>query len=357
MKKVPPESRNIDCIKVYKTVKSRRYFMRAYAGIDLHSSNNFIGIVNESNERLFNKKLPNDVNRILMALEPYKNEIQGVVVESTYNWYWLVDALQENGYPVLLANPCAIQRYSGLKFTDDEDDAFWLAEMCQLGILPTGYIYPKEERPVRDLLRRRTMFVRHRATYKNSLRSMMTRHTGKKIEGSKLYKFTDEDLSEYLSDEVLMHMAQYILKGISTTNEIISNIEKEVLSRVKLKEEYKLLQTIPGVGMILALTIMIEVGDIRRFREVGKYSSYCRCVKSERKSNGKKKGENNRKNGNRYLGWAYMEAAHFGIQYSPEAKRFYDRKKREAHEFVALKAVSNKLAKASYYIMRDHVPY
>jgi transposase len=331
--------------------------MKVYAGIDLHSTNNFIGIVDENNERLFSKKLPNDFNKIIRVLETYKDEIKGVVIESTYNWYWLVDALQESGYPVQLANPCAIQRYSGIKHTDDEDDAFWLADMSRMGILPTGYIYPKGERSVRDLLRRRMMFVRHRATYKNSLTSMMTRYTGKKIVSSKLYNFTEEDLSKHLPDEVSVHMAQHIQKGIYNSDEIISKIEKEVVGRIKIKEEYRLLQTIPGVGMILTLTIMLEAGDIKRFPDVRNYSSYCRCVKSERTSNGKKKGENNRKNGNRYLGWAYLEAAHFAIQYSPEAKRFYERKKRTAHEFVALKAVSNKLAKASYYIMRDHVPY
>jgi transposase len=331
--------------------------MKVYAGIDLHSNNNFIGLVDENNKRLFSKKLPNDFDKINGALRTYKDAIKGVVVESTYNWYWLVDALQEQSYPVELANPCAIQQYSGLKYTDDTDDAFWLADMRRLGILPTGYIYPKEERSVRDLLRRRMMFVRHRAAYKNSLTGMIARHTGKKIGSGKLYGFSEEDLSKILKDEVLIQMAQHFQVGIRNTDDIIQKIEKEVLGRTKVKSEYDLLQTIPGVGTILTLTIMLEVGDIKRFADVRKYSSYCRCVKSERRSNGKKKGENNRKNGNRYLAWAYMEAAHFTIAHCPQAKSFYDRKKRKAHEFVALKAVSNKLAKASYYIMRDHVPY
>jgi transposase len=331
--------------------------MRLHVGIDLHSTNNFIGIVDKNNERLFNKKMPNNKEKILRALEPYRDDIESVVVESTYNWYWLVDTLMEEGYPVQLANPCAIQQYSGLKYTDDVDDAFWLADMSRLGILPTGYIYPKEERPVRDLLRRRMMFVRHRATYKNSLRSMMTRHTGKKIEGCRLYRFTDEEFSKHLGDQTVITTAHHMVNAIAAMDRIINAIEKEVLSCMKLREEYMLLQTIPGIGMILALTIMLEVGDIRRFKGVGNYSSYCRCVKSERRSNGKKKGVNNRKNGNRYLGWAYLEAAHFTIVHSAEAKRFYERKKKTAHEFVALKAVSNKLARASYYIMRDHVPY
>jgi transposase len=331
--------------------------MKLCVGIDLHSTNSFIGIIDEDKNRVFRKKVANQKDKIFAALAPYKDRIAAIAVESTYNWYWLVDMLQENGYPVMLANPCAIQRYSGLKHTDDEDDALWLAEMCQLGILPTGYIYPREERPLRDLLRRRQLFVRHRATYKNSLRSMVARYTGQRSAGEGLFKATDEELLSYCGNEKVVHMARLMVKGISFMNEVIGNIEKEVISRIKLKEDYQLLQTVPGIGKILALTIMLETGDIGRFKKVGNYSSYCRCVKSVRISNGKKKGENNRKNGNPYLSWAYLEAAHFAIMHYPEIKRFYERKKRSAHEFVAIKAVSNKLAKASYYIMRDHVPY
>lgn len=331
--------------------------MRLYVGIDLHSTNNFIGIIDENKNSVFRKKVANKKEKILAALAPYKDRIAAMAVESTYNWYWLVDMLQEHEYPVMLANPCAIQRYSGLKYTDDEDDALWLAEMCRLGILPTGYIYPREKRPVRDLLRRRQLFVRHRAAYKNSLRSMIARYTGQRIVGERLFKATDEELLSYCDDEKVVHMAGLMVKSISFMTEVIGAIEKEVLSQINLKEDYTLLQTVPGIGKILAVTIMLETGDIGRFKKVGNYSSYCRCVKSVRTSNGKKKGENNRKNGNPYLSWAYLEAAHFAIMNYPGIRRFYERKKRAAHEFVAIKAVSNKLAKASYYIMRDHVPY
>jgi transposase len=139
--------------------------------------------------------------------------------------------------------------------------------------------------------------------------------------------------------------------------EIIRSTEKQVMSEVKLRKEFKPLLTITGIGDILALTIMLEVGDISRFSKVGNYCSYCRCVKSERLSNGKKKGENNRKNGNKYLSWAYVEAANFAIRFCPKAQRFYQRKKAKTNGIVAIKALSNKLARASYYIMRDQVPY
>jgi len=139
--------------------------MELYAGIDLHSSNNYIDIINEHDERLYSKRHSNQLGVILKALEPFKNNLQGVVVESTYNWYWLLDGLQDHGYKVHLANPSAIQQYEGLKHTDDNWDSFWLAHMRRLNILPEGYIYPKEDRPVRDLLCRRSMFVRNRTAH------------------------------------------------------------------------------------------------------------------------------------------------------------------------------------------------
>ena len=155
--------------------------MKVYAGIDLHSSNNYIGIIDEEDQRLYQKRLPNQLEHVLSALEPFKKDMEGIVVESTYNWYWLVDGLQEEGYKIHLANPSAIQQYDGLKHTDDKWDSFWLAHMRRLGILPEGYIYPKEERHVRDALRRRLLFVRHRTSHILSLQSAVTRNLGTKM--------------------------------------------------------------------------------------------------------------------------------------------------------------------------------
>ncbi|MBK5102184.1 MAG: transposase, partial [Desulfobacteraceae bacterium] len=150
--------------------------MEAYAGIDLHSSNCYIGVIDGQDQRLYAKRLPNSINQILVALEPFKENLKAIVVESTYNWYWLVDGLQQEGYKVHLANPSAIKQYEGLKHTDDKWDSFWLAHLKRLNILPEGYIYPKEERPVRDILRRRLLFVRQRTSQILSLQSTIARN-------------------------------------------------------------------------------------------------------------------------------------------------------------------------------------
>ena len=331
--------------------------MEAYAGIDLHSSNNFTAVIDEADQRLYGKRLPNRLNAVLSALSPFKGTLKGVVIESTYNWYWLVDGLQEHGYEVHLANPSAIKQYEGLKHTDDRWDSFWLAHMLRLNILPEGYIYPKEERPVRDLLRRRLLFVRHRTAHILSLQSMITRNLGTAMSCRAIKGLSGEDAEGLFDSPYLVLAAKNNIYAICFLTERIKRIEKEVKSVVKLREEFKWLMTVPGIGDILALTIMLEVGDINRFAKVGDYSSYCRCVKSERLSGGKKKDENNKRNGNRYLAWAYVEAANFTIRFSPDAQRFYQRKMAKANRIVAIKALSNKLARASYYLMRDQVAY
>src|SRR6266550_8295595 len=138
--------------------------MKTYAAIDLHSNNGVLVVTDETDRVLRQKKLANKLELFVAELEPFRATLQGVAVESTFNWYWLVDGLQAKKFPVTLVNTSAIQQYEGLKRSDDEYDAWWLAHMMRLGILPKGYIYPPEEREVRDLLRKRLTLVQQRTS-------------------------------------------------------------------------------------------------------------------------------------------------------------------------------------------------
>ena len=137
----------------------------------------------------------------------------------------------------------------------------------------------------------------------------------------------------------------------------IAILEKAVQDRVKLRPQFRFLKTAPGIGPILALTIMLETGEIERFASVGNYASYCRCVGSQKLSNGKRKGSGNTKNGNKYLAWAFVEAANFAIRFYPRIKSFYQKKKSKSHAIVAIKAVAHKLCRACYYIIKDQVAF
>ena len=262
--------------------------MRLYLGIDLHSSNSYLGIIDETGKRVFKRKLPNNPEMLLAALAPYKNDIVGIVVESTYNWYWLVDLLMEEGYTVYLANPTAIQKYSGLKYADDQHDAFWLADMLRLGILPEGYIYPKEDRPIRDLLRKRRHLVRLRTSLILSLQNIISRNNGFKIKANDVKALTTNRVSPYLADNEDLALAGKVSKeSIDFLTRQIQSIEDVAVEKIALREPYSKLLTAPGIGTILGLTIMLETGPCNRFPKVGNYVSYCRKVSSKWLSNDK----------------------------------------------------------------------
>jgi transposase len=278
-------------------------------------------------------------------------------VESTYNWYWLVDGLQAAGYSVHLANTVAIKKYDGLKYSGDFADAAHLAQLLRLGILPQGYICPLERRVVRDLARRRMQLVRQRTTQVLSIENVLSRHTGHRLRGNEVKRLTAEAVRALGFPEDVTLSLQANVAVMRALQEQIDTIERRLLERVNLEPGFVLLKSVPGIGVTLATVIMLEVCDIARFAGVGNFSSYCRCVRSVRESNSKKKGEGNRRNGNEYLSWAFVEAAHLALRSCPQAKRFYERKKCQRNATVATKALAHKLARACFHILRTGRPF
>jgi transposase len=331
--------------------------MKLYGAIDLHSTNNVTVVIDEQDRVVYQKRLPNDLALILRELSVYQTELRGIVVESTYNWYWLVDGLMEQGHKVRLANTAAIQQYEGLKYTDDHSDARWLAHLLRLEVLPEGYIYPRADRPVRDLLRKRSQLVRQRTTNLLSIQNLVTRNTGESLSANQIKGLDTQQVDELLPNRDLALAVKANLSVMCSADEQTEILERTVTQRAKLSPQFSFLKTVPGIGQILALTIMLETGDIRRFFSVGNFASYCRCVGSQKISNGKRKGKGNTKNGNKYLAWAFVEAAHFAIQFNSKIKSFYQRKKAKTKVVVAIKAVAHKLCRACYYILRDRVAF
>jgi len=336
----------------------RRCPMQLYAGIDLHASNNYLAVVDENGKRMFKQKLPNETEVILLKLERFQEEMVGVVVESTFNWYWLVDLLHEAGYRVHLANPAAIQKYSGLKHSDDKHDAFWLAEMLRLGILPEGYIYPKEKRPIRDLLRKRGQLVRLRTSLILSLQNIIVRNLSVRISANDIKKLKENAVVPLLESNDDLAIAGIISKEtIDFLTGKIRAVESMVEQKARLKDQYRHLLTIPGIGKILALTVMLETGPVSRFPRVGDYVSYCRKVNTKWTSNDKAKGKGNKKNGNKYLAWAFSEAAEMARRYDAQCRNWYNRKMQKTNFMVAHQALAHKLARAAYCIMKEDVAF
>jgi len=331
--------------------------MELYGGIDLHSNNSVFAISNEEGAIVSRKKLPNEPEVILNYLRPFKAKLAGLVVESTFNWYWLVDMLIDNNYCVHLANTTAIQQYSGLKHADDNSDAAWLAEMLRLDILPTGYIYPKDERALRDLMRKRMQLVQQSTKNLLSIQGAYMRHLSYKLSNNKIKQLTLLKIQQDFESDNIVLATQTNLSVMSCLKAQINTIEHAIVKQTKLRTEFQELTNIDGIGMILALTIMLETGSIDRFEKVGNYASYCRCVSGARFSNGKKKGSTNSKNGNKYLTWAFVEAANFAIRYNSTVKSYYQKKLAQTNKTVAIKTVAHKLSRACFYVLRDQVPF
>lgn len=328
-----------------------------YSGIDLHSNNCVVVVSDEADRVLVRRRVRNDLAAIAALLREHRQELAGVVVESTYNWYWLVDGLQQEGYPVYLANPAAIKRYEGLKHSGDEADAAHLAQLLRLGILPTGYICPPAQRAVRDLARRRMQLVRSRTAHVLAVENIVSRQTGIGMHNRAVQQLTARSvLAMGFHPDVARSLCASVAV-IRTLNQEIDKIEKRLRQCVRLRPEYRLLTSIPGIGPILATLIMLEVVTIERFANVGNFASYARCVDSLRWSNGKKKGQGNTKNGNAYLAWAFVEAANFARWHCKEAKRFFERKKAKTNAVVATKALAHKLARACYHMLKEQKPF
>jgi len=298
------------------------------------------------------RRVKADLEAVNRALAPYWGSLEVMAVESTYNWYWLVDGLRAQGRDVRLANPAKMAQYAGLKATDDASDAGWIAEQMRLGILPESYVYPPEVRPIRDALRRRMLIVRQRTQTLLSLESLLARQGLSHPRADRLKGWTAAEVAELQLDPFTRLQVESLLGVMRQQDQMAARIEGEVRQALKGKREYERIQQVPGIGPVLGLVVALESGDFGRFASAGDFASYCRTVKSERRSNDKKKGENNRKNGNRYLAWAFAEAAVYAVRFYPRIAAWYERKARRRNRPVAMKALACKLAKAAWHVMR-----
>lgn len=213
--------------------------MPRYGGIDLHATNSVIVLLDEQDHVVYPKRLPNQLPLILDQLAAYRADLQGLVVESTYNWYWLVDGLMDTGYRVHLANPTAIEQYSGLKYTNDDSDAKWLAHLLRLGVLPEGYIYPKEQRPLRDLLRKRGQLVEQQTANVLSVQTIIVRNTGTRLSGTKIKQLTQDEVETLLPHDDQTLAVRSALRVMACLAEQINLVEKRVQSRIQSTPLYE----------------------------------------------------------------------------------------------------------------------
>jgi len=333
--------------------------MQFYCGIDLGARKSHLCLIDELDRKLLDKKMDNDLEEIKLLLSPYTPSIE-IVVESTINWEWLVYGLKKSDYQVTLAHTLGLKAITWSKKKTDKWDAFTLARLLRVRMIPKAYIYPYELRPIRDLLRERIRLVTKRATEYGAISRMLIRHNIQGFTRNTVKRLTEKDMHELYHHPFIRIKGTLELERIKLLTEHIKLIEKNILERAKQDSTFSLLQTIPGIGEILALTILYETGEIGRFSHTRAFCSYCRVVPGIHQSSDKAYRSPNSKQGNHYLKWAFSQAAIMAIRYYPKIKRLYERlaaKRKKAARLVARSIISHKLAQAAYHVMKHQCPY
>ena len=186
-----------------------------------------------------------------------------------------------------------------------------------------------------------------------SVQGYWARATGQRLSANGFRHLTRQQLTETFPEPTELFAVVSLIQTWRALQEKVSAMETWLAEDLRKRPDLIALRSVPGIGIVLGLTIVLESGEIARFDAVGQYTSYCRLVPALRFSNGKKKGTGNRKCGNRYLAWAWMEAANFAIRFEPAIQRWYQRNAARKPRLVALKAVAHKLASTGYYLLRD----
>jgi transposase len=334
--------------------------MQFYCGLDLSARTCQVCVIDEKISVLVQEKVPNEMPCIIDLIEPYKETLE-VVVESSFNWYWLVDGLQEAGYDICLAHPLGLYMITGAKVKTDRRDAFALAKLLRAGVIPKAYIYPKEHRSVRDLLRRRSRLVMLRSEEYGSLRRLLYRYGILEHTRNGMRRTIEDDIDTWFKDPMIRLHAQQELKRIWIYTSQIRELERAIFHCAKDRPEYGLLVLVPGIGKILALTILYEIGEISRFESARQFSSYCRVVPGVAQSGTVSRRGRGSKQGNHYLKWAFNQAALHAVRSYPKIRRSYDRHLKRhrgrARKLITYNIIAHRLAQAVYHMLRDGSEY
>ena len=331
-----------------------------YCGIDLSARDSHICVVDENLSIHLQLKSANDLPRIAHLLDPFKPDLK-VVVESTFNWYWLIDGLQLLGFDLSLAHTLGLAMITQAKVKTDRRDAFTLAKLLRAGVIPKAYIYPAHTRLVRDLLRRRQKVVAMRTHEYGALRQLLLHEGIITTSRNEIKLADDEDLRQWFTHPLVVMSASHQLERIDLLSKQVAELEQQILDLSRDKADYKRLLKVSGIGRILALTILYEVGEISRLQSVRQFSSYCRLVPGVAQSGAVSRRGRSSKQGNHYLKSAFNQAAVVAVRSYPRIRRCYERHlarhRGGARKLVAYNVIAHKLAQAVYFVLKQGEDY
>jgi transposase len=328
---------------------------RFYAGVDLHARTMHLCVLDAAGNVVCDVNLPCRPDAFLAALAPFRADVI-VGAECMFGWYWLSDLCQQEKIPFLIGHALYMKAIHGGKAKNDRIDANKIARLLRGGNFPLAYVYPKGMRETRDLLRRRNYFVRQRAALFTHLQILNSQYNlppfPKKL--SFAANRAELDIAQRFADKSVQQNAAANLAVIDCLDGQTATLELYLTRTAKVDDvqTYHRLQTIPGVGKVLALVLLYEIHDIKRFAHVGQFLSYCRLVRCEHESAGKVLGCGGRKIGNAHLRWAFAEAACLFLRGSERARAWKQKQEKKRGEGKALAILAARLARAVYHLWR-----
>ena len=325
-----------------------------YCGIDLHARSLYICILDSSGQILVHKPCSAKPQHLLNLISPYLDDLV-IGVECMHCWYWVADFCEQQGITFILGHALYMRAIHGGKAKNDRIDSLKIAQLIRGGNFPLAYVYPREMRSTRDLLRRRTNLVRHGATLKAHVANTTSQYNLPPNRVNLKNVSAREQMRHTFTDKSVQHMINLDMAVLECYHRELSQTEWYLEQQAKKhKPVYlNLLKTIPGIGRVLALTILYEIGDINRFDTVQQFASYSRLVKCKAESAGKSYGTQGNKIGNAHLKWAFSEAAALYLRGNKQAQRYLQRLQKRMHKAKALSALAHKIGRATYFMLKN----
>ncbi len=323
-------------------------------GIDLHAMRMYVCVVDGCGNILFHRNLKTQSEELVRALRPFRERDLVVGVESTYNWYWLADCCEDQGVPFVLGHALAMKAIHGGKTKNDKQDSLKIAHLLRGGNFPTAYVYPRKMRAQRDLVRRRCYFTRQRAELQAHVRNTAAQYNLTVPSGQLRYHVHQDGLAESFPVEAARLTIEADLAMINALTQQITRLEKKLVEMARFDDPgmFFRLRAVPGIGDILALVILYEIGDLSRFRSAGQFLSYARLVPGQHTSAGKNYGSPGKRQGNPQLKWAFSEAVSLLLRESPAVKSAFAKLEKRHGRGKALSILGARLGRAVYLVLK-----
>jgi transposase len=323
-----------------------------YCGIDLHARTMYVCILDQAGTVLVHKNVAATPENLLRVIAPYRDDLV-VAVECIFTWYWLADLCAQEGIAFVLGHALYMKAIHGGKAKNDKIDSHKIAVLLRGGMLPLAYVYPPEMRATRDLLRRRCHLMRKRAELLAHIQNTNSQYNlpefGKKL----AYKGNRDGVEEHFPDPSVRKTIEMDLTLIDHYDKLLGEVELYITRTAKGHDvqTFSRLQSVPGIGQILALVILYEIQTITRFPRVQDFVSYCRLTKCAKESAGKRHGLSGKKIGNVHLKWAFSEAAVLFLRQNQPGKEYFAKLEHKHGKGKALTVLAQKLARAVYYML------